>query len=198
MVQSRNINPPPTPSTPKKAPWDAVEDLTSRLDRLISLQEASLGLPGAMITVAPEIAVAVSRQTQLIPLLQSLAPESLGPSRVIPFQKEVATAYQDEQNRSIMSDGIIRDVVMAFPAGCQQLVEVRLIYSPKGGSRQFIIPTLEEAFIALDDFTQVFQPHYPIKGPGVMTVEWWNYDSQNVHNVPVTVVIAPTGLEVST
>jgi len=39
MVQQPRIYPPPTPTTPRLAPWDAVQDLCNRLDRLIALLE---------------------------------------------------------------------------------------------------------------------------------------------------------------
>ncbi|MBA7646568.1 hypothetical protein ES703_54333 [subsurface metagenome] len=34
------IHPPPTPTTPRLAPWDAVQELCNKLDRLIALLEA--------------------------------------------------------------------------------------------------------------------------------------------------------------
>ena len=39
MVQQPRIHPPPPPSTPRLAPWDAVQELCNRLDRLITLLE---------------------------------------------------------------------------------------------------------------------------------------------------------------
>ena len=120
---------------------------------------------------------------------------SLSPGAVIPFLKRVAVSTQDNQSRLIPLNGTVQDVVMVFPAGCHQLVEVRLVYSPKGGSRDFIIPTVDEAFIALDDTIVVFHPQYPVKAPGSLEVEWWNYDTINTHSVPVVITLVPVGLE---
>ncbi|GAI90681.1 unnamed protein product, partial [marine sediment metagenome] len=116
---------------------------------------------------------------------------------VIPFQKTVAVAYQDEQERLIPFNGIIENVIMGFPAGCHQLLEVDVLYLPSGGGKKYIIPTIEDTYIALDDFTVLFRPSYPIKAPGNLRVEWWNYDSLNVHTVPVIATISPTRLGVT-
>jgi len=40
MVQQPGIHPPPPISTPRLAPWDAVQELCNRLDRLIAMLEA--------------------------------------------------------------------------------------------------------------------------------------------------------------
>lgn len=184
------FNAPPPPSTPERAPWEDVQRLVQRLDRLIGLLEGAVtpgGIPGGPESIA-----------QLVVLLQELAPEVLGNSAVIPFQKTVSTAYQDEQERQVPFNGVVRDVVMAFPAGCQQLVEVRLLYLPKGGSYEFIIPTVDGSFVALDDFTTLFQPRFPIKAPGNLKVEWYNYDSLNTHSVPVIATVTPSRLGVKT
>lgn len=184
MVSGR-FNPPPVPSTPERAPWEEVKELTKRLDRLAALMEGGVGIPGAPTNLE-----------QLILILKLLAPESIGKSAVIPFQKTVATAYQDEQDRQVPFHGVVQDVIMAFPAGCQQLVEVRLVYYPQGGSKSFIVPTIEDSFIALDDFTMLFQPRFLVEFPGNLRVEWWNYDSLNTHCVPVVALVVPTELEV--
>ena len=192
MVQDR-FHPPPTPSTPELAPWEAVRALTQRLDKLIGLMEKPMAV-GAPSFVG--IAGAPGTTEQLITIMAAQAPEILGNSSIIPFQKEIPTAYQDEQDRQVPFDGMVRDVVMGFPAGCQQLMEVRLMYYPAGGSYGYIIPTIDDSFIALDDFTAMFSPRFLIKRPGNLRVEWWNYDSLNVHTVPVIATVVPTGLEI--
>lgn len=190
VMDPGRINPPPPPSTPENAPWEDLRRLTQRLDRLIDLIEAPRvpgvpGVPGAPVTIEA-----------LITIMQELIPESIGNSAVITFVKEIDTAYQDEQDRQIPFTGVVRDVVMGFPAGCQQLLEVRLIYYPTGGGRKYIVPTVEDSFVALDDFTVVFQPRFSIKKPGNLRVEWWNYDSLNTHTVPVIATVVPTRLEI--
>ena len=59
MVQNEpKVHPPPTVSTPRLAPWDAVQELCNRLDRLIAILEGiefpeypgGPGAPGEVIT----------------------------------------------------------------------------------------------------------------------------------------------------
>jgi len=195
------LHPPPKPTTPKEAPWGDVEKLLLRMDKLTVLMERAYGplvspagAPGAPgVTRILTIPGAPGTVEQLTYLLAELSPEVIGNSQIIPFQKTVAVAYQDEQDRQIrIASGIVRNVVIAFPAGCHQLVEVRLMYFPTGGGYHLIVPSVDESFIALDDFTAVFEPRFPVRGPGNLRVEWWNYDSLNVHTVPVIVTIVPT------
>ena len=186
------------PDLPEKLPWVDVKALITRIDRLTTVLEASMrvaaapGAPGILM-----IPGGLTSTQQLVILLQELVPGAIGASAIIPFQKTVAVAYQDEQERQVPFSGIIENVIMGFPAGCHQLVEVDLLYLPAGGGRKRIIPTIENTFIALDDFTVLFRPGYPIKAPGQLRVEWWNYDSLNVHTVPVIATITPTRLGVT-
>ena len=191
---------PPKPSTPEYMPWEDMKVLVQRLDKLTKVMEAAPRISGApTVSMGPSmlnIPGAPGTIEQLIYLMAELVPEVIGYSQIIPFQKSIATAYQDEQDRQVRIDGIIREVIMAFPAGCHQLVKVRLIYFPSGGSRIFVAPTIDDSFIFLDDFTAVFSPRYPVKAPGNLRVEWWNYDSLNVHSVPVIVLLTPTLVKV--
>ena len=195
MANDRGIHPPPVPSTPKDAPWEDLQTLIKRLDKLIEIMSSPVipGAPSVRIFGAPGAAGTVG---QLITVMQDLVPESLGKSEIIPFQKTVAVSRQEEQDRQIPFTGTVRDVIMAFPAGCHQLVEVRLVYLPKGGSYKYVVPTIDSSFVALDDFTVMFSPRFLVKSPGNLRVEWWNYDSLNSHTVPVIVTLAHTNLEV--
>ena len=187
------------PEPPERLPWEDVKFLAQRIDKLVSLLEVSMvpAVPGVPAITPMILFPGAPPAQQLVLLLQELVPGTIGTSAVIPFQKTVATAYQDEQERLVPFNGIIGDVIMGFPAGCQQLVEVRLLYLPTGGGKKYIIPTIEDTFIALDDVTVLFRPNYPVKSPGNLRVEWWNYDSLNPHTVPVIATISPTRLGVS-
>jgi len=186
----------PPPELPERTPWEDVKFLAQRIDKLVTLLETQMVpvVPGVPVVTPMILFPGAPPAQQLVLLLQELVPGTIGTSAVIPFQKTVATAYQDEQERLIPFNGIIGDVIMGFPAGCQQLVEVRLLYLPTGGGKKYIIPTIEDTYIALDDFTVLFRPGYPVKAPGNLRVEWWNYDSLNPHTVPVIVTISPTRL----
>lgn len=130
-------------------------------------------------------------------LLRELVPESIAGSQVIPFQKEIPAAYQDELERNITFNSKVEEVIMAFPAGCHQLVDVRLLYRPQRGGVVPIVPTLDDQYIALDDYTAVFHPRILIGAPGRLRVEWLNYDSLNPHSVVVIATVSPTKLEVA-
>jgi len=188
---------PPVP--PGRAPWQDIELLVQRIDKLVSVLEVGMAptIPGVPTAYPMILFPGAPPAQQLILLLSELVPGAVGPSVIIPFQKTISTAYQDEQERMVPYNGIIENVIMGFPAGCHQLVEVDLLYLPTGGGKKYIIPTIEDTYIALDDFTVLFRPGYPIKAPGNLRVEWWNYDSLNAHTVPVIVTISPTRLGVS-
>ena len=174
------------PAPPERAPWEEVRELTRRLDKLIELFEAGIAIP------IPGAAAAPGAPPTLISLIQQTVPETIGRSAVIPFKLTIAAATWDKQDRMVPFTGTIRDVVIAFPAGTQQLVEVRLWYFPSEGSPQLVVPTIDDTFIALDDVTIPFQPRLPIRSPGYLRVEWWNYDSLNSHTVPVIATVFPT------
>ncbi|GAI98601.1 unnamed protein product [marine sediment metagenome] len=193
----REFQPPPEP--PERAPWEEVKFLALKIDRLVTLLEAQMvpTVPGVPAVTPMILFPGATTAQQQILLLQELVPGGMGASAIIPFQKTIAVAYQDEQERLIPFNGIIENVIMGFPAGCHQFLEVDLLYLPAGGGRKYIIPTIEDTYIALDDFTVLFRPNYPIKAPGNLRVEWWNYDSLNVHTVPVIATISPTRLGVT-
>ena len=186
------FKPPPSPSTPERAPWEDFQQLLSKMDKLIALEERRQGL-AAPLEAAPGVGLP---SPSLMALLTELVPESIGSSAIISFTKSVAAATQDELDRQVPFTGVVSSVLIAFPAGCHQLVEVRLRYLPQGGSSYYIVPTLEDSFIALDDVTVVFTPRMLVKAPGLLKVEWFNYDSLNDHSVSVIAVLSPTALEV--
>ena len=180
------------PPPPERAPWEEVRELARRLDRLIDLFEAGIAIP---IPGAPGLPGTPGVQPSLISLIKKTVPETIGASAVIPFKLTIAAATRDQQDRQVPFTGTVRDVIMAFPAGTQQLVDVRLMYFPSGGSRQLVVPSIDDSFIALDDVTVPFQPRMPVKAPGYLRVEWTNYDSLNSHTIPVIVTIFPTQKE---
>jgi len=193
------FKPLPEPSIPERPPWDDIKSLVQRINRLTTLLEASMVpvVPGVPAVTPMILFPGAPPAQQVILLLQELVPGARGPSVIIPFQKTIATAYQDSQERLIPFDGIIESIIMAFPAGCHQLLEVDLLYLPSGGGKKWVVPAIEDTYIALDDFTVLFRPNYPVKAPSTLRVEWWNYDSLNTHTVPVIATISPTRLGVS-
>ena len=188
---------PPIPSIPSRLPWEDFQTLLARIDRLTRAMEMTQGIASFPIgiNIAPLISIeGMTTGQQMVTLFQELVPEAFGSSEILPFKKTVAVSTQDDLDRQVRIDGTVKFVLMAFPAGCHQLVDVRLVYYPTGGGRHYVVPSLEDGFIALDDFTVIFTPHFLVRSPGLLKVEWYNYDSLNPHTVPVIVMISPTGL----
>lgn len=113
------------------------------------------------------------------------------PTQIISFKKEVTSAFMDQQLLPVTVKGVVTEALMAFPAGCHQLVDVRFLYLPSGGGRINLMPSEDDQFIALDNFTATFKPLARVDVGGQLAVEWWNYDSRNAHTVPVVVQITP-------
>lgn len=113
------------------------------------------------------------------------------PTQILSFKKETDKAFMDQQLLPVTVRGVVTDVLIAFPAGCHQLVDVRVLYLPRSGGRTYLVPTEDDQFIALDNFTATFKPMAPVDVGGQLAVEWWNYDSRNAHTVPVAVQITP-------
>lgn len=114
-------------------------------------------------------------------------------SIIIPLSKSIPASYWDDLSRPIVADGIINNIIMAFAAGCHQLVDVRVLYKPKNGSATPIVPSHEDAFISLDNYTISFDPEFEVERGSKIVVEWYNYDSINSHTVPVIVQVKRKG-----
>lgn len=109
-------------------------------------------------------------------------------SHTIPFKKTVTALQEDSEDHRVPFDGVITDVVMDFPSGCQFLVYVRLIYF-EGKTENYVIPSLEDSYIIFDDANPHFRISYPVRANGKLRVEWKNYDGGNSHTVPVIVTV---------
>lgn len=201
------FNPPPPPSTPKDAPWTVMAELNQNMSALVQLlqQGAMAGIQGftpggAIQTVAPTITVlpssfgAPGSTSQMINVMLENTAGALGSGDTIPFKKTVPAKTQDELDRNVVRDSIVDSVLMLFPAGCHNLVEVSLVYHPQKGKKQYVVPSVENSFIALDDVPALFHPNTPLKAPGNLRVEWWNYDTLNSHEVVVIASLRPTNL----
>ena len=66
------IHPPPKPSTPRLAPWDAVQELSNRLDRLISVLEGIVIPPGGPGVPSEIIAEWIAGPTKVILAFSSI------------------------------------------------------------------------------------------------------------------------------
>lgn len=201
------INPPPGLSTPKETPWVQLENLNKNLLALVQLmQQGAVGgiqgfTPGGAIqAIAPTITVLpqsfgpTGSSTQMINVMLENTAGALGAGGVIPFKKTVPAETQDELERNVLRDSIVDSVLMLFPAGCHNLVEVNLRYIPEKGKSIDVCPSVEDSFIALDDVAALFHPNTPVKAPGNLRVEWWNYDTLNSHEVVVIASLRPTNL----
>jgi len=121
--------------------------------------------------------------------------EPLQISKVLTFKKTVAKLESDYEDNRVPFDGIVMRVVMQFPAGCNFLVDVRLLYRV-GDHEYYILPSLEDQFISLDDATPSFITSFPVSAGKTLRVEWYNYDDAYPHTVPVIVTLMSTPVPV--
>lgn len=201
--QEPQIYPPPQISTPQEMPWTQMNTLIQSINQLVTLMQSQMGIGEAVVSGqlgAPGIAVLPASfgqpgtTQQLVNVMLESTPGALGHGDTLPFKKSVPSEYQDEQERLVNRTSIVDWVLMSFPAGCQHLVDVRLTYHPTDGGPRYIIPSIEESYIALDDTTVIFSPVYLVERPGKLRVEWWNYDTLNSHEVVVIASLKPTRL----
>ena len=111
----------------------------------------------------------------------------------ISFKKTTAALKVESEEHAVPFDGVVTDIVMNFPSGCEFLVDVRLIYMA-GKTEHFIMPSVDGSFIALDDSSPHFRVQYPVRAKDRLRVEWWNYDGGNSHCVPVIVTLMGRGV----
>lgn len=109
-------------------------------------------------------------------------------THTLSFKKPIAALQEDSQEQRVPFDGLITDVIMDFPSGTEFLVEVRLLYMD-GKTKYFVIPSVDDSFIALDDANPHFKVNYPTKANSRLKVEWYNYDGLNSHTIPVIVTM---------
>lgn len=108
----------------------------------------------------------------------------------IDLSKEVppATGYQWFENRKkVPFDGMITQITLHFPSGCNGLVEVRIGVDHKDGGLKWICPI--EGFIALDNTTQTYMISYPVRKGDYICAEIYNYDDTYSHKVGIIITI---------
>lgn len=198
--------PPPEITTPDAMPWDQLKALNANLMQLVTLMQqqmtsaqqivtgTSSQFTPPSITVLPSAFGAPGSTQQLINVMLEQTDGALGSGGILPFKKTVPSEYQDEQDRLIVYHSVLYGLLISFPAGCQNLVETRLIYYPKDGSREYIFPTIDDEFIGLDDAFALITMSTPLRAPGKLRFEWWNYDTLNSHEVAAIAFTKPTRL----
>jgi len=112
-------------------------------------------------------------------------------SSTIVFKKTIAALEEESEEHRVPFDSIITEVTMHFPPGASALVDVRLLYF-YGKEKNFVVPTLEGKYIALDDATPSFVVGFPVKKEGRLKIEFLNYDSGNEHTISVIVTLIST------
>lgn len=205
ILGAEGLNPPPKPTTPLSAPWDDIREITSTLKMLTQSMAQYQGLAGPTVLmtgggggsqiILPASFGAPGSVTQMINVMLEGTPGALGPGQNLPFYKDVAKETSETQERLVLINGVVDTIIMGFPAGCQQLVDVRVLYfPPSGGGVYNITPSIDDTYVKFEDFTATFHPNYPVRKPGKIRVEWINYDTGNSHEVPVYVNITPSRL----
>lgn len=110
-------------------------------------------------------------------------------TRTLNFSKSIPLSDEGSEEHLCLVSGAITQVVMAFPSGTSYLVDVRVVYLPKDKSREFVVPSVEDQFIALVDSTPHYAVDHPVRKDGVIRVEWVNHDAASAHRIPVQVTI---------
>jgi len=109
-------------------------------------------------------------------------------SKTLTLRKTVPALTHVYEDIRVPVDGIITNVFMHFPPGANALVDVRLLYRVDG-HEYYVVPSIDDKFIALDDFTPSFPTSFPVEEGKVLRGDWWNYDSANPHTIPIIVTI---------
>jgi len=89
-----------------------------------------------------------------------------------------------ENYREVPWDGVINQITLHFPKGCNGLVWVRIGVS---GKRGLIWICPREGFIALDDTTQSYTMQYPVNKGDRIVAEIYNYDELYDHTIGIIV-----------
>jgi len=98
------------------------------------------------------------------------------------FRKTVQPLTSEYEIKPSTYDGVIKEIIVHFPPGCNSLVEVKVFH----GTTQ-ILP--EKGGIALDDATQGFIIEREVRSGDPIRVEWINHDDTYEHTISVIVNI---------
>lgn len=105
------------------------------------------------------------------------------PGYKIPPQKRA------REKDTIRFNGMVTQVTISFPPGCNSLVDVKVLYKPRVGDIEYLLPSEENRWIAKDDTTVTYSVRHRVEKRGEIVVQWRNTDDSYGHNVGVEVVI---------
>jgi hypothetical protein len=100
------------------------------------------------------------------------------------FRQTVPALSEVYEIKRSLETGIIKEITVHFPPGCNALLEVKVFH----GSTQ-ILP--EKGGLALDDATPTFTVERYVRVGDPIRVEWINHDDTYEHTVSVVVGIVP-------
>jgi len=84
--------------------------------------------------------------------------------------------------------GYLMEGLMHFPAGCNALVQVRVMLGI--GGQQIQVTPIDNQFIALDDANYRFIIDRRVSKDDIIYVEMNNYDAVNTHQISVIVTLS--------
>ena len=108
---------------------------------------------------------------------------------ILNFRKTVPSLTYEKVEHPIIYRGKITKVSMHFPPGCNSLVEARLIFIDSEGEIHYIVPSIPDSYIALDDVTQPFEVDFEITGRGTLRAEFQNHDNTWEHTISIIVTL---------
>lgn len=138
-------------------------------------------IPSPPAIIKPELPVKLETPKLVLPQETSIT---------IPFRKRVNSLSTAEEEHRVPVDGILTSVIMHFPPGTNSLVEVRVLYFINK-NKFFVVPSLDDSFIAMDGTTHPFPVNLPVVMDGKLRVEFKNYDGKFEHSVSVVAMITP-------
>ena len=102
----------------------------------------------------------------------------------VPSGEEV---YVEEH---IPMTGIITTILMLFPAGASARVGVQTVYYPPEGNKEYLIPSVENAWVSLDSHVAVYDNlRFKVKSGGKIRVKLRN-EGDYAHYIQVDMLIS--------
>ncbi len=107
---------------------------------------------------------------------------------VLSFSKSIPAVTGDSQDRDVPFDSIVTSVIMFFPNGTSNLVDVRVL-NLVGDNKVFLVPSRDESYISLNNVIVPFTINKFVPKNSRITVEWNNYDAVFQHTIPTMITL---------
>lgn len=115
-------------------------------------------------------------------------------TRTVDFRETLQPATGVDVRRPVPITGRIERILIHWPAGCFNLVDVAIIHEDggAGGRKTGILPTDVGTYLALDPSPPPFDVHFPVKKGDYILAVMHNTDGVNPHTISIDCIIVPT------